>query len=49
MMGMLFLDIAIFAINVYFAVVNRGTFLGWVSAAIVLFYVWMILKAIRET
>ena len=47
-MGLLFIDIAIFAMNIYFAVVNRGTILGWLSTAIVLFYVWMFVKSFRE-
>ena len=44
-----FIDLIILAINIYFAVVNRGTVWGWISTAIVLFYVWIMLKAIRET
>jgi len=48
-MGLLFVDVAVFAMNLYFAIVNRGTVWGWISTAIVLFYVWMIFKAIKET
>ena len=46
-MGFLFVDVSIFAINLYFAIVNRGTILGWLSTAIVLFYVWLMVKALR--
>lgn len=42
------IDLFILLINVYFAVVNRGTVWGWISTAIVFFYVWIMLKAIRE-
>lgn len=47
-MGALFIDIAIFTINLYFAIANRGTVWGWISTAVVLFYVWLIVKAIKE-
>jgi len=47
-MGLLFVDVAIFAINLYFAIANRGTVLGWLATAIVLFYVWVVIKSIRE-
>ena len=41
-------DLIVLFLNIYFAVVNRGTIWGWISAAIVLFYVWMIVRAIKE-
>ena len=47
-MGFLFVDVSIFAINLYFAIANRGTILGWLSTAIVLFYVWLVIQALRE-
>ena len=43
------IDLLILALNVYFAIVNRGTIWGWISTGIVLFYVWIMVKAIRET
>jgi len=43
------IDLLVLALNIYFAVVNRGTVWGWISTAIVLFYVWILLKAVRET
>ena len=47
-MGMLFLDLAVFAINIWSAVVNRGTIIGWISTAIVVWFVFVGIKAIRE-
>ena len=44
-----FIDLIILLLNIYFAIVNRGTIWGWISTAIVLFYVWIMVKAIRET
>ena len=43
------IDLLVLALNIYFAVVNRGTVWGWISTVIVLFYVWILLKAARET
>ena len=43
------IDLLVLALSIYFAVVNRGTVWGWISTAIVLFYVWILLKAARET
>jgi hypothetical protein len=47
-MGFLFVDVAVFAMNLYFAIVHRGTVLGWLATAIVFFYVWVVIKSIRE-
>ena len=44
-----FIDLAILLLNVYFAVVNRGTFWGWLATAFAIFHIWFIIKAIRET
>ena len=43
------IDLFILLINIYFAVVNRGTIWGWLSTAIVLFYIWIFVKTLRET
>jgi hypothetical protein len=47
-MGALFIDLAVFGMNLYFAIAERGTILGWLATCIVLFYIWMFTKAIRE-
>jgi hypothetical protein len=43
-----FIDLFIFLINIYFAIVNRGTLWGAISTLIVIFYVWLLIKTIRE-
>ena len=43
------IDLLILALNVYFAIVNRGTIWGWLATAFALFYIWLIIKAIKET
>ena len=44
----LYIDIAVFSMNIYFAIANRGTIWGWLATAVVLFYVWMFVKLFRE-
>jgi len=44
-----YIDLLILALNIYIAVVNRGTIWGWLSTAFALFYIWLIIKAIKES
>ena len=43
------IDSLVLGLNIYFAIANRGTVWGWISTAIVLFYVYILVKAARET
>ena len=43
-----FIDLIILAINIYFAVVNRGTVWGWISTAIVCWMVFVTVKMLKE-
>ena len=44
-----YIDFLILALNIYVAVDNRGTAWGWLATAFALFYIWLIIKAIRES
>jgi len=47
-MGMLFVDIALFVINIWNAIANRGTIWGWLSVLFIFWQVYMTIKVIRE-
>jgi D-alanyl-lipoteichoic acid acyltransferase DltB (MBOAT superfamily) len=47
-MGMIFLEIAIFALNIWNAIANRGTIWGWLSVLFIFWQVYMTIKVIRE-
>ena len=44
-----YVDFLILALNVYIAIDNRGTAWGWLATAFALFYIWLIIKAIKES
>jgi D-alanyl-lipoteichoic acid acyltransferase DltB (MBOAT superfamily) len=48
-MGMLFLELALFVLNIWNAIVNRGTIWGWLSVLFIFWQVYMTIKAIKET
>lgn len=47
-MGILILELGIFALNIWNAIVNRGTIWGWISVAIICWYVYTTVKTINE-
>ena len=47
-MGLLLLDVAIFGVNIWNAIVNRGTIWGWLSVLFIFWQVYMAIKVIRE-
>jgi hypothetical protein len=44
----LLLDLAFLVLNVFFAITQRGTWVGWLCASIVCWQVFSIVKAIRD-
>lgn len=44
----LLLDLAVFALNIYIAVTQRGTIWGWIATAIVCWMVFFTVKALKE-
>lgn len=44
----LLLDLAVFALNIYIAVTQRGTIWGWIATAIVCWMVFTTVKALKE-
>jgi hypothetical protein len=48
MTASLFIDLAIFALNIYIAVAQRGTIWGWIATAIVCWMVFVTVKMLKE-
>jgi len=43
------IDLFVLLFCIHFAVAERGTVWGWISTAAVLFYVFILIKELRET
>jgi len=41
------LDLALFALNIYFAITERGTWIGWFCTAFVIWQVYRTVQMIR--
>ena len=41
-------DILLLVVNIFIAVLNRGTFWGWLSTAFVIWQVWVLIKFVKN-
>ena len=48
MTASLFIDLAVFLLNIYVAFTQRGTIWGWIATAIVCWMVFVTVKALKE-
>lgn len=44
----LMIDLAVFALNIYIAVTQRGTMWGWIATGIVCWMVFVTVKMLKE-
>ena len=41
-------DIALLILNIFFALMNRGTVWGWLATAFVFWQVWILIKFVKN-
>lgn len=47
-MSVFFIEIAVFILNIWNGIVNRGTIWGWLSTTFIIWQVYSAVKAIKE-